>query len=117
MSKCTIYKSVGSAINSICWYNGYGAEILNLAEEIKKSAKTDESFHWKHKWDSEEHVMWMLIVGRFGDWGTSINSGWICGKENKMKAYEWIMSIFKDDIERDKLYFKNKKGIWEVNYL
>lgn len=61
--------------------------------------------------------MWMLIVGRFGDWGTSINSGWICGKENKMKAYEWIMSIFKDDIERDKLYFKNKKGIWEVNYL
>lgn len=51
----------------------------------------------------------MLIVGRFGDWETSINSGWICGKENKMKAYEWIMSIFKDDIERDKLYFKNKK--------
>lgn len=36
MSKCTVYKSVESAINSICWYNGYGAEILNLAEEIKK---------------------------------------------------------------------------------
>nr|DAE78347.1 MAG TPA: hypothetical protein [Caudoviricetes sp.] len=31
-----ICESVESAINSICWYNGYGAEILNLAEEIKK---------------------------------------------------------------------------------
>lgn len=32
MSEC----SVENAISSICWYNGYGAEILNLAEEIKK---------------------------------------------------------------------------------
>ena len=117
MSKCTVYKSVESAINSICWYNGYGAEILNLAEEIKKSAKTDEIFRWKHKLDSEEHVIWMLIVGRFGDWGSSINGGWIYGKEDKMKAYEWIMSIFKDDIERDRIYLKNDEGIWEVNYL
>ena len=112
-----ICNSAEDAISSICWYNGYGTEILNLAEEIKKSAKTDESFSWKHDWDSEEHVMWMLIVGRFGDWGTSINSGWIYGKENKMQAYEWIMSIFKDDIERDKVYIKNDKGIWEDNEL
>ena len=45
MSEC----SVENAISSICWYNGYGAEILNLAEEIKKSAKTDEIFRWKHE--------------------------------------------------------------------
>lgn len=74
-------------------------------------------FRWKHKLDSEEHVIWMLIVGRFGDWGSSINGGWIYGKEDKMKAYEWIMSIFKDDIERDRIYLKNDEGIWEVNYL
>lgn len=109
--------SVENAISSICWYNGYGAEILNLAEEIKKSAKTDESFRWKHEINSEEHVIWMLIVGRFGEWGSSINGGWIYGKENKMKAYGWIMSIFKEAIERDEVYIKNDKGIWEVNYL
>nr|UVX87521.1 MAG: hypothetical protein [Bacteriophage sp.] len=112
-----ICESVESAINSICWYNGYGAEILNLAEEIKKSAKTDESFRWKHEIYSEEHVIWMLIVGRFGEWGSSINGGWIYGKENKMQAYEWIMSIFKDDIERNKVYIKNDEGIWEDNEL
>ena len=25
--------------------------------------------------------------------------------------------IFKDDIERDRIYLKNDEGIWEVNYL
>lgn len=59
----------------------------------------------------------MLIVGRFGEWGSSINGGWIYGKENKMQAYEWIMSIFKDDIERNKVYIKNDEGIQEDNEL
>lgn len=92
------------AISSIVSYNGHGAWLMNLVEVL-------ESEYAKGKflpnplpvdmWGSEEHCIWMILVGMFGCWGTSIRSGWI---EDAPGAAKFIREVCKDemeDMERD----------------
>lgn len=101
------------ALNTICWYNGHTVTFLNLAEELKAWNKK-ENFHWRHSADSEEHFIWMILVFKFGDWGTSINSGWINYQSTK-DAANFLFNLFKSDID-DNLFIKvNEK--WVENYV
>lgn len=99
------------ALETICWYNGHTTTFLNLAEELKAWNKK-ESFHWKHKWDTEEHFIWMILVSKFGDWDISINSGWI-DYDKTNDAAEFLFDVFKTDIEQA-LFIKTKEG-WVDN--
>jgi hypothetical protein len=61
-----------------CWYE-WLKEIIDDMEEInkKKNVSEYESYMPELEWHTERHVIWMLLVGMFGDWGTSIRGGWI----------------------------------------
>lgn len=102
--------SLEQSLNLICWYNGHTKTFLNLAEELK-NYNEKKNFYWKHEWDTEEHFIWMLLVGMFGDWGTSINSGWI-DYDKTNAAADYLFNLFKEDIEEGSFY-KNENGIWE----
>ena len=89
--------SAECAISDILWYNGYfydkdkGELEDNFCDRLKallRKAKQDNAYSLSldtvekeipgiSKWDSELHCLWMLFVGMFGEWGTSIRSGWI----------------------------------------
>jgi hypothetical protein len=43
-------------------------------------------------------MIWMLLVGMFGDWGTSIRGGWI---ERHDECIAFIKSIMPEDEEDD----------------
>lgn len=73
---------------SIAWYNGHIEWLQGLVDTLEKSGDgfiavvlpTDE-------WFTDRHALFMFLVGMFGDWGTSIRSGWI---EDKKAAIEFI---------------------------
>lgn len=68
------------ALESVIWYDGHYKWLKELCGELEK-AKADDRFYDNpfepEEWHTEQHVIWMLLVGMFGDWGTSIRSGWI----------------------------------------
>ena len=86
--------SLEYALENIIWYNGHYEWLERLANKLENT----EGFYIASfdKWGTEEHFIWMLLVGMFGDWGTSIRGGWIeqtkeCAKYIKnlcMKATE-----------------------------
>ena len=79
-----LYKS----LENIVWYNGHYEWLKNLVE-ILESPHINKNIScpdFCKKIDSEEHCIWMLLVGIFGDWGTSINSGWIEYSKRKEAA-------------------------------
>lgn len=102
------------ALNTICWYNGHTARFLNLAEELKAWNKK-EIFRWEHDVDSEEHTIWMILVSKFGDWGSSINSGWI-NYDTTENAANFLFNIFQSDIDEE-LFIKDSNGEWIENYV
>lgn len=70
------------AFESIVHYDGHKEWLKELAEKISK----EESFSYKCPFEeeelhTEEHILYMMLVGIFGDWGTSIRFGWIDRKE------------------------------------
>lgn len=85
------------ALSRIVWYNGHAAWLMDMAEELESpngnyyGCPIDANF-----WGTEPHVIWMILVGMFGDWGTSIRGGWI---EDKAGAAKFIRDICKDDME------------------
>lgn len=73
-------EKLGYAFGCIAFYDGHEEWLLKLAEELEKPREEYEAFSNPFptdKWHTEEHVLWMLLVGMFGSWGTSIRSGWI----------------------------------------
>lgn len=66
------------ALESIVWYDGHYVWLKDLRDELAKYPK-DKNFLTPDdiEWHTEIHTIWMLLVGMFGDWGTSIRSGWI----------------------------------------
>lgn len=52
------------------------------------------------EWHTETHVIYMLLVGMFGSWGTSIRSGWI---EQKKECVEYIREICSEMREAERL--------------
>jgi len=64
------------AFADIVWYNGHYEWLKQIRDDLKK-CDTTYSMPRDIVWYSEEHCIWMLLVGMFGDWGTSIRGGWI----------------------------------------
>ena len=89
--------SAEDALCSILWYNGYfedaeeGKDSDTICDKLKSLLKTaienkaytlplyevEEIIPGISAWDTELHCIWMMLVGMFGDWGTSIRTGWI----------------------------------------
>lgn len=104
MARIIGYRSAEASLIDILWYNGYlGSEedlkpgetylvddLIKLLDETIKGnyepmhgflGADDISNYCKcpriDEWGSEEHCIYMLLVGMFGNWGTSIRSGWL----------------------------------------
>jgi hypothetical protein len=68
------------ALKDIVSYNGHSEwlnELVKGLEDRKKRGVYYANPFPTSDWHTEEHMIWMLLVGMFGDWGTSIRSGWI----------------------------------------
>lgn len=74
-------ESMEYALKSIIWYDGHEEWLEELAEELEKTDKFVLCPFGVDRWQTEEHCIWMLLVGMFGEWGTSIRGGWI--EQNK----------------------------------
>ena len=69
--------SLQEALENIVWYNGHYKWLEQLAEALESTTEYYRNpFDFKD-WSSEAHFIWMLLVGMFGDWGSSVNGGWI----------------------------------------
>lgn len=63
------------ALECIVCYDGHDEWLEKLADELDA---TSEIYRCPlDEWHTEQHTIWMLLVGMFGSWGTSIRSGWI----------------------------------------
>ena len=122
------YKNGEDALASILWYNGYLGHEEDLGEgetyfvddlielldkTIKKEYKPKHGFLGAEdigeyckcprleNLGTEEHCVYMMLVGMFGDWGTSIRGGWIEDCEECKKWLEeakaWVMGEGKDE--------------------
>ena len=85
------------ALDNIVWYNGHGEWLLDLADALQncKKKKSIAGFP-SEEWGTEKHTLWMILVGLFGDWGTSVRSGWI---EKTKDAAAFIRRICRTYLE------------------
>jgi hypothetical protein len=71
------------ALESIIWYDGHYEWLRTMRDDMEDLLKSDDKYvnycypFDTTEWHSEKHTIYMLLVGMFGDWGTSIRSGWI----------------------------------------
>lgn len=71
------------ALANIVYYQGYEEDLISLKEKLishyERNSEEKDSFccpeHYQY--DIQFHMYWMILVGCFGEWGTSIRSGWI----------------------------------------
>jgi hypothetical protein len=72
-----------SAMQDIVWYDGHQDWLADLRDDLRRHPDGENYMcpFGSEIWHSEPHVIWMLLVGMFGNWGTSIRSGWIDDKE------------------------------------
>ena len=83
-------KRMEYALECIVWYNGHEEWLAELADELEKSEGLYPNPFRARDWHTEEHTIWMLLVGMFGDWGTSIRGGWI---EQTKECAEFIRDL------------------------
>lgn len=68
------------ALESIIWYDGHYEWLKELRDDLEKLPKgefTTYPMPYDIKPHTEIHTIWMLLVGMFGEWGTSIRYGWL----------------------------------------
>lgn len=82
MAKCKeCYCDQGTlfnALESIIWYDGHYEWLKELRDDLVQWR--EERFYRMPDdiiYHTEQHTIWMLLVGMFGEWGTSIRSGWL----------------------------------------
>lgn len=85
-----IAQKLQEALEDIIWYDGHCEWLRELADKIEKADVLFENPFESAEWHEERHVIFMLLVGMFGEWGTSIRSGWITEKE---ECVAYIRSI------------------------
>ena len=78
------------ALECIVWYNCHYEWLEPLADELEKTLEYYRTPFGSNELDTEKHFIWMLLVGMFGNWGTSINSGWI---EKTKECAEFIRNL------------------------
>ena len=84
-------EKVEYALSCIIMYDCHEEWLEKLADELEKTDFYKCPFD-AEEWHTEEHVIWMILVGMFGDWGTSIRGGWI---DNTKEASEYIRHLIK----------------------
>ena len=89
--------SLQSALEEIVWYDGHYEWLKNLADQLEKTSGFYANPFTAGQWHTEEHTIWMLLVGMFGSWGTSIRGGWI---EETKEAAKYIRELCMTDEER-----------------
>ena len=93
------------ALQNIVWYNGHKEWLSDLRNELKKLKNSGEKYINYHcpfepsEWFTEKHTIYELLVGAFGDWGTSIRGGWIEDFDGCIKFIEYL--IEDDEQETD----------------
>ena len=66
------------AFSEIAWYNGHEEWLWELSNQLKEcDGKFLSCPIPTEEWMTDKHALWMMLVSAFGDWGTSIRSGWI----------------------------------------
>jgi hypothetical protein len=84
------------ALRCIVFYDGHAEWLMNLAAELEKTDGVTACPFDAPQWHSEKHVIWMILAGMFGDWGTSIRGGWI---DQTGEAAKFIRSICDEEVE------------------
>ena len=93
------------ALQNIVWYNGHKEWLSDLRNELKKLKNSGEKYINYHcpfepsEWFTEKHTIYELLVGAFGDWGTSIRGGWIEDFDGCIIFIEFL--IEEDEQEKD----------------
>lgn len=82
--------AVKDAISSIVFYDGHAGWLLHLADALEKTDGVVGCPFDVSQWHSEKHVIWMILAGMFGDWGTSIRGAWI---EKNKEAAKFIREL------------------------
>ncbi len=85
-------ESIEYALQCIVWYDGHDEWLEELAEQLENTPK-EKNYMLEVEWHSEKHTIWMLLVGMFGSWGTSIRGGWI---EQKEECAKYIRQLCKN---------------------
>lgn len=75
-------EKIFDAFEAIISYNGHYDWLKVLRDNMEEFSEKRKGDYYYNPfpptmYHSEEHTIWMLLVGMFGDWGTSIRSGWI----------------------------------------
>lgn len=81
------------ALECVVWYDGHEEWLENFADELENTTGYYKCPFDSKDWHSEEHTIYMLLVGMFGDWGTSIRGGWI---EKTKECAEYIKMLCKN---------------------
>lgn len=79
-----------NGFSCIAFYNGYEEWLWDLADELDACEEPIFSVPTDLEWFTDKHALWMMLVALFGDWGTSIRSGWI---ERPKEAAEFINRV------------------------
>ena len=75
------------AFGDIASYNGHEEWLWRIADKLE----TIDTFQIlpcpvpTEEWFTDKHALWMMLVSAFGNWGTSIRSGWIEEAEDAAK--------------------------------
>ena len=93
-------ESLEYALQCIVWYDGHYEWLEKFADELEKTPKED-NFSLEMEWHTEYHCIYMLLVGMFGNWGTSIRSGWIDQKEECVKYIRELCKKARGDDDAD----------------
>ena len=114
-------RSFAMTLCDILFYNGYlepDDDNDDVSKMIKALEEYDDEYAYpgvdifvdiNHKfkeWGTEEHTIWMMLVGAFGDWGTSIRSGWISDKQGCIEYLKWCKDYF--DTNSDCVEYEEK---------
>ena len=81
---------------TIAYYNGHLDWLRDLAEKLEHLEEGEMYINPvpTNEWCSERHMFWEILVGMFGDWGTSIRSGWI---EKTKEAAAFIKKLIEGE--------------------
>ena len=96
MDKCE--KSLFDALENIIWYDGHYEWLKELRDELAQHQQRFYPMPHTIEWHTDQHTIWMLLVGMYGSWGTSIRSGWI---EEIDECIQFIDAVCKESWEAE----------------
>ena len=88
------------AIHSIVFYDCHQEWLAEIRTQCELAKENDDYVHFPDnmEWHTEKHTLWMILVGMFGDWGTSIRTGWI---DRPDECIEFINLLIEEEDNED----------------